>query len=186
MITKEQMAEHVDYNPLTGGFTYVFGSAKVGRMRGRPAGVRGQHGVINIKIDGRTIGGHRLAWLSIYGEYPNFSIEHIDGDKGNNKIDNLRRLSRGYDMPALTRDKLLSEYTYRDGEILRDGEIVKGSIINGYRVIFIDGENHYLQRLVWWYHHEIHGLRRIYHINGVKRDNRIENLKATYEKVSFL
>jgi hypothetical protein len=34
--------------------------------------------------------GHRLAWYLHYGILPNNSIDHIDGNRSNNKIDNLR------------------------------------------------------------------------------------------------
>ena len=37
-----------------------------------------------------NIRGHRLAWFLHYGTLPINSIDHIDGNKSNNKIDNLR------------------------------------------------------------------------------------------------
>ena len=42
-----------------------------------------------------TIGGydyyaHRLAWFYVYGEWPVNELDHIDEDKENNAIDNLR------------------------------------------------------------------------------------------------
>lgn len=36
------------------------------------------------------IRGHRLAWFLHYGTLPNNSLDHIDGNKSNNRIDNLR------------------------------------------------------------------------------------------------
>jgi hypothetical protein len=37
-----------------------------------------------------VISSHRLAWYLHYGSLPNNSIDHIDGNRSNNKIDNLR------------------------------------------------------------------------------------------------
>ena len=33
---------------------------------------------------------HRLAWFITYGKWPDLQIDHIDGDRTNNRIDNLR------------------------------------------------------------------------------------------------
>ena len=33
---------------------------------------------------------HRIAWALHYGEWPNKSLDHIDGDRTNNRINNLR------------------------------------------------------------------------------------------------
>lgn len=33
---------------------------------------------------------HRVAWAIHYGEWPKSDIDHIDGDKKNNRINNLR------------------------------------------------------------------------------------------------
>ena len=38
---------------------------------------------------------HRLAWLMSVGEDPNGLLDHIDADKTNNRIDNLRLLDNG-------------------------------------------------------------------------------------------
>ena len=38
---------------------------------------------------------HRLAWLMTYGEWPEKEIDHINGDRADNSIANLRHVGRG-------------------------------------------------------------------------------------------
>jgi hypothetical protein len=47
---------------------------------------------IALMIEGKnySIRGHRLAWFLHYGTLPINQVDHIDGDRSNNKIDNLR------------------------------------------------------------------------------------------------
>lgn len=37
---------------------------------------------------------HRLAWLYVHGEFPKAFIDHMDGDRLNNAISNLRDVSK--------------------------------------------------------------------------------------------
>lgn len=48
---------------------------------------------IHMRIDGVTYRAHRLAWMYMYGEWPEY-IDHIDGDGTNNRISNLRSVSK--------------------------------------------------------------------------------------------
>jgi hypothetical protein len=57
-----------------------------------------QNGYIAIRFFGKTIYAHRLAWLFIYGEYPENEIDHINGIKTDNNIDNLRDVTRETNM----------------------------------------------------------------------------------------
>jgi hypothetical protein len=41
-------------------------------------------------IDGHLISCHRLAWLYMTGSLPTHQIDHIDGDRKNNRWTNLR------------------------------------------------------------------------------------------------
>jgi len=47
-------------------------------------------GRVQIKICGRLHRAHRLAWLYVYGKWPDKCIDHIDGNATNNRINNLR------------------------------------------------------------------------------------------------
>ena len=44
----------------------------------------------NIRIDGKTYWSHRVAWFYTHGHWPNGIIDHRNGDKYDNRLDNLR------------------------------------------------------------------------------------------------
>jgi hypothetical protein len=50
--------------------------------------VRG--GYKQICINNRLYGAHRVVWVFHYGEWPADQIDHIDGNRGNNDLANLR------------------------------------------------------------------------------------------------
>lgn len=55
----------------------------------RPAGFK-VRGHLRIQIDGANYYAHRLAWLIFYGEWPEEQIDHINGVRDDNRIENLR------------------------------------------------------------------------------------------------
>jgi hypothetical protein len=63
------------------------------RRAGREAGCTKQHGYRTIYLDGRAYYAHRLAWLIAFGEMPE-SIDHINGNTVDNRIENLRTVSQ--------------------------------------------------------------------------------------------
>ena len=75
------------------GFTYDPLTGNVRGMRGRviTTKYRDNYIIAIIYADKQyKIRAHRLAWYLHYGKLPENQIDHIDGNRSNNKIDNLR------------------------------------------------------------------------------------------------
>lgn len=88
MVSAEYVRSVLDYDKNSGLFTW-----RVTRSVRAPAGsIAGAvcRGYVQIQIDRRIYRAHRLAWLVTYGVWPKGSIDHIDGNPGNNRITNLR------------------------------------------------------------------------------------------------
>jgi hypothetical protein len=88
-LTAEQVRAVLNYDPLTGVFHWAVRRGQ--RMKaGDRAGARNNEGYVGIEIDCRSYKAHRLAWLVTHGEWPASEIDHINGDRGDNRIANLR------------------------------------------------------------------------------------------------
>lgn len=75
---------NIVYNPESGEFTRKGGKKKVG--------YRDPRGYVQIGVNGKKVWAHRLAWFLTYGKWPD-QIDHVDGDKSNNRLSNLRSVS---------------------------------------------------------------------------------------------
>lgn len=88
-LTAEYLREHLNYDPDTGIFTWKKAGPK--RVLGQPAGsISKRFGYVFLRIKGTTNRAHRLAWLYVHGVWPSNGLDHIDNDKTNNRISNLR------------------------------------------------------------------------------------------------
>lgn len=63
-----------------------------GKLRGKPAGKKEKRGYVRVKVKGKMYSAHRIIFYKFNGYLPD-SIDHIDRNTGNNKIDNLRAAS---------------------------------------------------------------------------------------------
>lgn len=56
-------------------------------------------------IDGRPYYAHRIIWALHYGEWPPQDIDHIDHNRSNNRLSNLRAVDRSVNMRNSSRSK---------------------------------------------------------------------------------
>jgi hypothetical protein len=93
MITQKELLENLLYNKDTGVFTRKISlntKVKVGDV----AGGKDTKGYVCIRVVGKTYKAHRLAWLYVYGNIPIAEIDHINGIKDDNRIANLRDVTK--------------------------------------------------------------------------------------------
>ena len=89
-LTAEQLKNVLDYAPDTGVFTWAIRPSKAVNAGFIAGCLEKRIGYITIGIAKRVYKAHRLAWLHVYGQWPKGLIDHINGDKSDNRIDNLR------------------------------------------------------------------------------------------------
>jgi hypothetical protein len=96
-LTQEKLKELLSYDPETGVFRWEVRKCQKVRV-GSIAGYQEGRGYTQIMIDGKNHRAHRLAWLYVYGYFPETDLDHKDKNKSNNKINNLREASRQCNM----------------------------------------------------------------------------------------
>ena len=94
MITREKLVELLLYNPITGEFFWRF-SIKGHIKKGNRAGSKDRRGYWMINLDNKYYLQHRLAWFYIYNRWPQGEIDHINLQRDDNRIDNLREATHG-------------------------------------------------------------------------------------------
>lgn len=85
-----KIQEFISYNPETGAMTWkkVLGNrTQAGSACGANVDSKGYNRVC---FDKKQYRAHRIAWAIFYGEEPIKQVDHINGDKTDNRIVNLR------------------------------------------------------------------------------------------------
>lgn len=88
MLTQAEIQSKLHYDSETGIFTWKISG--YGIRKNKQAGGLSPDGYKTIMINGKNYMAHRLVWLYVYGEFPINYIDHINHNKLDNRLINLR------------------------------------------------------------------------------------------------
>lgn len=91
-MTSERLRALVAYDPETGLFTRLV------RNTNAKSGWPDKAGYLYLMIQGKVYSTHRLAWLYMTGEWPRNDIDHINGQRADNRFCNLRDVPKHFNM----------------------------------------------------------------------------------------
>ena len=138
MPTQSELEKLLEYDPTTGHLTWK--KTQRTKKQGARAGYLDRAGYRNLCMaNKRVLKAHRLIWKLVTGKEPKGTIDHINGDRDDNRFENLReadmsqqnfnKKSRGYfkrgsayqvKVTAYGSTKRVTVYTEEDAIRVRD------------------------------------------------------------------
>jgi hypothetical protein len=93
-VSVEELKKLLTYDPLTGLFTWNKTLGSRALEGSKAGGICKVHGYHFIRLNRKLYRSHHLAWLYTYGFFPTLDIDHINQDRADNRMVNLREVSR--------------------------------------------------------------------------------------------
>jgi hypothetical protein len=93
MLTQKRLKHLLMYDPVSGAFAWRNPTSKK-YAPGDVVRSIGAGGYLRVGLDKRRYLLHRLAWLYVHGVFPAVEIDHINQDKTDNRLTNLRLATR--------------------------------------------------------------------------------------------
>ena len=114
----QELRDRYSYNPLTGQLIH--------RKRLKPISTqKARYQTTSIYVDGQLyrMNVHMAVWLWFYGAKPQHTVDHIDRDKRNNRICNLRDVDMFEQNRNASGTKLNADQVKAIKQRLRNGEL---------------------------------------------------------------
>ncbi|MBZ9873106.1 HNH endonuclease [Mesorhizobium sp. BR1-1-9] len=117
----DEILDFIGYDPTTGLLSWVK-SPGPRRIRIGKAGNVSRDGYVRIGFRFKQFSAHRIAWRIVTGKWPTQEIDHINNNRADNRIENLRLADRSqnssnrhYNRPKhnLPRGVYLNEWSQR-------------------------------------------------------------------------
>lgn len=101
--------ELFNYDPETGILRWI--GSRSNRVKYLDiAGTIGKSGYLMVGILDKRYQVHRVIWFYMYGKWPDGDIDHINGIKTDNRIENLRDVTRSVNKQNIKRANLNNKY----------------------------------------------------------------------------
>jgi hypothetical protein len=81
-------------------------------------------GYVRVNFDGKVAHLHRLVWALVHGEEPQGFIDHINGDRADNRVENLRVVDNSINMQNIRRARIDSSTGILGASPCSDGRYV--------------------------------------------------------------
>jgi len=120
---KERPLHHFKNERIMKGTNTQFG--------GRIAGRLDKAGYYRIRLKGSTPAAHRIIWKLIYGEDPKCFIDHINGIRDDNRIENLRDIPIGSNNINLNALKIDNSTGYTGVSKVKNGKYRSYTNVDG-------------------------------------------------------
>ncbi len=91
MLTQAELKSYLFYDKETGIFIRIKTTSNRSKINS-VAGNVCSNGYMEVRVAGKSYLQHRLAWLYEYGVWPSKMIDHINGVRNDNRIENLREV----------------------------------------------------------------------------------------------
>ena len=98
-----RLKELLSYDPATGNLSWLVQRGKC--AAGKIITCQNGSGYIVVRVDNVLLRAHRVAWAIINNEWPAKEIDHINGNRSDNRIENLRIANRFENMKNIKKAK---------------------------------------------------------------------------------
>ena len=90
-----------------------------GKDPSKPVGYDDGYGYLRVMVNGKKVQCHRIIWFLENGEWPD-CLDHINGDKQDNRVENLRSITRRMNVRAYNKPTKGAVSSYRG--VTRNGK----------------------------------------------------------------